>query len=62
MKVNEELAMIDGYERYLVDHMAYSLAEQVAKYMEVSIQHDPAKCQVITSARVRIVPPNEDIW
>ena len=62
MKVDDELVMMDGYDRYLVDEMAYSLAKQVANYMEVTIQHDPRNCQVTTCARVRIVPPNVDIW
>lgn len=62
MKVDEELTTVDGYERYMVDHMAYSLAKQVAKYMDVTIQHDPRNCQVTACARVRVVPPNADIW
>lgn len=62
MKVDDELTTMDGYERYLVDEMAYSLAKQVANYMDVTIQHDPRNCQVTARARVRVVPPNVDIW
>lgn len=61
MKLDES-DMRDGYERFFVDNIAYSLADQVAKYMEVYVQHDPARCQVTVSGRVRIVPPNVDIW
>lgn len=62
MKVDEELTTMDGYEGYMVDHLAYSLAKQVAKYMDVTIQHDPRDCTVTALARVRVVPPNVDIW
>ncbi len=62
MKVDDDIVMLDGYERCLVDHIADSLADKIAKYMEVDIQHDPARCQVTVSGRVRIVPPNVDIW
>lgn len=62
MKVDNHVAMMDGYEEYLVDHMAYSLAKQMAKYMDVITQDDPMRDEVTVSARVRIVPPNVDIW
>ena len=62
MKVDNEIAKMDGYERYLVDHMAYSLANQIVKYMETATQDDPMRDQVTVSARVRVVPPNVDIW
>lgn len=62
MKVDNEIAKMDGYERYLVDHMAYSLANQMVKYMEIATQDDPMRDQVTVSARVRVVPPNVDIW
>lgn len=62
MKVDDDIVMRDRYERFLVDHIAYSLADKVAKYMEVNIQHDPEHRQVTVSGRVRIVPPNVDIW
>ena len=62
MRVDNDIAMMDGYERYLVDHMAYSLAKQIVKYMDVTVQDDPMRNQVKTYARVRVVPPNVDIW
>ena len=62
MKVDENLTTMDGYEGYMVGHMAYSLAKQVAKYMDVTIQRNPRDCTVTACARVRVVPPNVDIW
>lgn len=62
MKVDNQIAMMNGYEEYLVDHMAYSLAKQMVKYMDVITQDDPMRDQVTVSARVRVVPPNVDIW
>ena len=62
MKVDNEIAKMDGYERYLVNHMAYSLANQIVKYMEIATQDDPMRNQVTVCGRVRVVPPNVDIW
>ena len=62
MSIPEDLTRAERYEEYLVDSLAGSLARQVAKYMDVTIQHDPRSCQVKALARVRVVPPNVDIW
>lgn len=62
MRVDNDIAKMDGYEKYLVGHMAHNLAEQIVKYMDVTVQDDPSHCQVMTYARVRVVPPNGDIW
>lgn len=62
MKVDEGYTKMSRFEEYLVDSLASSLAQQVAQYMDVTIQHDPRNCQVTALARVRVVPPNVDIW
>lgn len=63
MKVDNEFIRIgNGYEKYLMDEMAYSLGKQIVKYMEVVTQDDPALDRTIVYGRVRVVPPNENIW
>lgn len=62
MNVDDDIAMQGGYEKFMVDNVAYVLANKIAKYMTVDIQHDPARRQVTVSGKVRIVPPNVDIW
>lgn len=62
MRVDGRFATMDGYGRYVADSMAHSLAEQLVKYMDVITQDDPMRDEVIVSARVRVVPPNVDIW
>ena len=63
MKVDNEFIRIgNGYEKYLMDEMAYSLGKQIVKYMEVVTQDDPMLDQTTVYGRVRVVPPNENIW
>lgn len=57
MKVDKDFVVMGGYEKFIVDHVAYQLAEQVAKFMEVTIQDDPATDQVTAYGRVRLIPP-----
>ena len=62
MRVDRRIATMDGYGRCVADSVAHSLAEQMVKYMDVITQDDPMRDEVIVSARVRVVPPNVDIW
>lgn len=57
-KIDREFARIDGYEKFIMDEVARSLADKIAKYMEVQVQDDPMNNQVAICGRVRIVPPN----
>lgn len=61
-RVDERVAMMDGYEKYLVNQMSYALADKVAEFMDVTFQDDPARGEVVACARVRVVPPNVKIW
>lgn len=61
-RVDKRVAMMDGYEEYLVKEMAYTLAEKMAEFMDVTLQDDPMRDEVVACARVRVVPPNVKIW
>lgn len=57
MNFDKDFALMDGYEKFVVDHVAYQLAEKVAQFMEVTIQEDPMTDQITAYGRVRLIPP-----
>lgn len=61
-RVDRRVAIMDGYEEYLVSQMSYALAKKMAEYMDVTLQDDPMRDEVVACARVRVVPPNVKIW
>lgn len=62
MRIDRITAKHPGIENYIKDGIAYQLAKKVADVMEMAMEEDYQRDEVLIHGRVRVVKPGERIW
>lgn len=62
MRIDRITAKYPGIENHIKDEIAYQLAKKVADAMEMAMEEDYQRDEVLIHGRVRVVKPGERIW